>query len=553
MPVRGFDSCPRLRPGRNMKIMRGWWTVLVLVGVLVLLFFFRGGSHRFPDRSLSTGPHSLKPIQPDDGTQLLPSAEGSLPKGNLSDRFLLRRDSSPDRPVLEIRVSDRSTGDPIESAAIRASGRLSSFQVGASTDSTGLAVVRLVEDEYKIRIEKPDYLAEELDLGLPPGMLVARREVELSRAALVHGSVTNQHDQAVAGARVSLELSEPRSTEQTRKETTTFQARTLADGSFSMRLVPGHYRAQVVKRPHLPGRLANLELVAGENLPLELQIAELDQVVVLEGIVEELGGEAVGGALVRIGQRVTNQTRVLNSTRTDAEGGVRLELPPRPAVQVEISAGGFRGSRRQVDLTKAASMRFVLEGFQAFSVQVVGSGGRVIERARVHGRSPEGTNVLGRRADGRYYSRTYPFQVFADGLEQNLGVTEVVTVAEFQPEIRLHIPPGGNLHGSVADREGAPVKAFSVTVDHHGLSPFGRQFHSEDGSFRLADLPEGRLVVKVRAPGFEETQRPLLIHLGETLGVEVTLIPTPPKNSIRSSDEKTATTRSGGSSPRRSP
>jgi hypothetical protein len=178
----------------------------------------------------------------------------------------------------------------------------------------------------------------------------------------------------------------------------------------------------------------------------------------------------------------------------------------------------------------------VLESFPPFSVQVFDTLGQIIEGARVHGRSRQGASVVGRLADGLYYSRTYPFRIFADALDRNLGVTEVVTVERYQPEIRLEITAGGELQGSVADADGLPVKSFTLILNPPGLGSIYQRIHSEEGFFRLVDLPQGRMIVKVRAPGFEDILRPVLIQPAESLRVEITLLPTPPKESVRGSD-----------------
>ena len=519
-----------------MKVMRFWGGGVALVAALILLFLFWGGADKPPTPAFvsdtdSPGPGRLRTGELRRNKQL---DNRNPPKGNLPGRFLLRRNSSRKNGRLEVWVSDSSNGTPIEKASIRATGRVSAFQIEAFTDSSGLAALDLVPDQYRARIGKPGYLPEQLELGPPSGTLPARKEVELTKAAVVQGTVTNQFGQAVAGALVSFTPAGPGQTGQRSRAPSPRNAGGLADGSFRVLLVPGNYQAQAVKRPHVEGRRSNLELLPGENPSLELRITELDRVVVLSGRVEGHEGEPVW-ATVKVRRRVASRTETINLTTTDPDGSFRLELPPKSSLQVDVSADGFHTLTEQMKLTSDTDRRFVLKEFPPFSIQVFDTRGQLIEGARVHGRSRQSGSVLARRPDGLYFSRTYPFQIFADALDQNLGMSEVVTVERYQTEIRLQITGGGELHGSVTDAQGQPVTSFILVFDFPGLGSINRSIRSEEGAFRLVNLPQGSMTVRVRARGFQEFHRAVVIEPQDSLWLEARLLPTPPKESLQGS------------------
>lgn len=85
---------------------------------------------------------------------------------------------------------------------------------------------------------------------------------------------------------------------------------------------------------------------------------------------------------------------------------------------------------------------------------------------------------------------------------------------------------GGSLEGRVTTLFGEPLPDAHVTVVVGGYTPSSGVQTSKDGTFRLTDLPAGRLEVEARMPGFETEKVEVTLHSGEIerldLGLQLT-------------------------------
>jgi hypothetical protein len=101
-----------------------------------------------------------------------------------------------------------------------------------------------------------------------------------------------------------------------------------------------------------------------------------------------------------------------------------------------------------------------------FSVQVKNSNGQSIVGTNL---SRVANNSLSSMASfsGKYYSTKYPIEILAEGIRQNLGITERKLIESYQKEIVLIL---GNceIQGQVTDEGGNPIKNIVVTVNSIG-------------------------------------------------------------------------------------
>jgi vitamin B12 transporter len=82
---------------------------------------------------------------------------------------------------------------------------------------------------------------------------------------------------------------------------------------------------------------------------------------------------------------------------------------------------------------------------------------------------------------------------------------------------------GGTIAGAVVDPLGAAIGGASVVLLHDG-DEIGRATTNERGSFRFADVAQGRYQIRVDAPGFEaQTTAPGFVGSGARVTVDVTL------------------------------
>ncbi len=508
--------------------MRRWWLLTALCSGALLIFLFQGrgcdpGGGNLVKESNVERPVGGNPV----ARRPTPAARRSS-LGDLADRdpsrLALRKHSWSDEVKLEIVVTDRSDGTAVEHAEVRVSQPTMDFLSEGFTDLSGVATSRLMAGVYRVEIDKSGFLPEAFDLQVPAGRAQLRTQVELTEAAVLEGSVVNQHGRPVAGAQISVGLPQGGDNRRARRNPLP-SAQSQADGSFLRLLEPGSYTLKAVKRPHSPGTTPLLTLVPGTNPPVQLQIEEVDQVVDFWGMVVDQDERPVAGALVRIGSE-----RILNSVKTDDQGSFRMQTTPMPWAYVDVRASGYRRESRRIQLQRGTSARFTLKGDQFFSVRVLDRSGREIEDARVHGESMEHrAHWVLRTEDGRFYAKQYPFWIYADAFRSGQGMTELRLVESYQPEIHLFIETGGGLQGRVTDANGLPVTSFTLSLQFSGRRPvLSQSVQSQDGSFQFRDLWPGPVTLSIKAPGRQKTNRRVSLRAGQMEWVEIVMEPPPP-------------------------
>lgn len=81
----------------------------------------------------------------------------------------------------------------------------------------------------------------------------------------------------------------------------------------------------------------------------------------------------------------------------------------------------------------------------------------------------------------------------------------------------------GRISGRVSDKDGQPVAGATVSARSPALQGERRAATKENGEFLLGLLPVGRYRIIISAPGYGELDFPLVLSLGQTVPVNVTL------------------------------
>ncbi|AUX49109.1 hypothetical protein SOCE26_106540 [Sorangium cellulosum] len=111
------------------------------------------------------------------------------------------------------------------------------------------------------------------------------------------------------------------------------------------------------------------------------------------------------------------------------------------------------------------------------------------------------------------------------------GYGTTSTTAHSGQEVSLVLPKSGVIEGRVLDERGEPVRRFAidvlsaVTADVPATPPlFSRTFESEDGTFRVAQLPAWEIVVRATAAGHAPAFSPMVVvRSDDTKKVDLTL------------------------------
>lgn len=290
------------------------------------------------------------------------------------------------------------------------------------------------------------------------------------------------------------------------------------DGRFRIRaLGPGHYKPEAVTPNRWGTARASVLLGLAESVH-DVRI-EVHPSFSLRGRV--LRGEAgCADATVLVVGRTFLDTRTATS---NAEGDVQLEglFPDTYEVTVTCPDAVERDDGKVPDVVvKDADVAGLVWRFDVgltlrgtvFDEQGRGVGGaRVLARSEDerHGAEAEtgtdGTFTVRGLEPGRYELAALRGEVFDD---ETLAKVSVMHDVE---GVRLTLPAGGTIRGSVVDDRGAPVAGVSVqaeaspadvedtVVGSHGVR--GLAVTREDGSFVIADLHPLHYVVRVERHG----------------------------------------------------
>jgi hypothetical protein len=193
-----------------------------------------------------------------------------------------------------------------------------------------------------------------------------------------------------------------------------------------------------------------------------------------------------------------------NMVKSDRRGYFTLSMLLKDTGVFHVTANGFEPYQEQLrgitgDITKDIQLKTP----SYFSVQVKNSDGQSIVGTNL---SRVANNSLSPMASfsGKYYSTKYPIEILAEGIRQNLGITERKLIESYQKEIVIKL---GNceIQGQVTDEGGNPIKNISVTVNSIGegeneLALNGSQhvqYYSENGFFVLRNLVPGKASLSI--------------------------------------------------------
>lgn len=120
---------------------------------------------------------------------------------------------------------------------------------------------------------------------------------------------------------------------------------------------------------------------------------------------------------------------------------------------------------------------------------------------------------------------TYQLNASAEGY----GATLIT--AHSGQTVSLVLPKSGAIEGRVLDEKGEPVRRFAIDVltpatdDNPAVPPlFSRSFESEDGAFRVTDLPSWAVIVRATAADHAPVfSAPVMAGPSEVAKVELTL------------------------------
>jgi hypothetical protein len=413
-----------------------------------------------------------------------------------------------------------------------------------TTAADGTATVSgLLPEAYEITVEASGHARSLRHLDLSQFGAVTELAVPLLAGGVVHGVVTDDKGQPLAG--VDVVFREPGSSSGFYGEA----PRTDATGRFRHNYLPLNASIEVSfsKDGYLfQRREAGLSESMREQ-QLDIQLERLPPGGSIAGVVKDIEGKPVEGAIV---SNYGSGSRQERTTTTDEQGAFVLHdlLKAYNGHEIIVRAKGLAPWRQAVKPgtpDKPAAVNVTLQPGHFIKGQVVDEQGKPIARATV---AVNGHRFPGRigdhlqtDAEGRFRFDSLPeiskFDIYTTGYS---GQREVSLPLDGEEVVTVVLEPMGVIGGRVVDAvTGLPIHQFNVRIgfsrqqfegDVRGtysskLSE-GVAFKSVEGRFMLKEITNRMaLEVIVEAEGYERSVLPRVVALSpdKTQPVEVAL------------------------------
>jgi hypothetical protein len=283
-------------------------------------------------------------------------------------------------------------------------------------------------------------------------------------------------------------------------------ARTDSEGRFRFKHLLGVSFSVWAKAPGF-GVAMHVRAAPGEPVDLYLPAPR-----VLGGQVVDEAGRPVPGAHVHA---VSRRTSLPYEAVTESTGGFTLSGLDEGPFYLVASAGDFLPAVKPQVEPGAQPVRLRLTVPRTLEVRVTHDGAPVAGTVRVK------ADHLSRqlRAEGgpARFTGLYPDEVVVTAEAAGLGsAPRTLRLEEPITQVTLELEEAGRLLVTVVDEEGQPVPQPELTL----RTPSGQELRRERGAtgalVELGPLVVGSYVLRARAEGFQDVERPVSVKAGET-------------------------------------
>ena len=534
---------------------RIWMAIICIIGSLLILWLTRSSMHRekvfwpvgvksplsksnrMPSRVTPTLGGGLKTKQLDinrgdlrrvdaeinsDGARTIGNAvtTGSTESGRFSV-------TTP--WTLEVLVTDRVTRMPLGEAIVSIEPIFNERRIVAAcmTDSAGRCQVKLGPGTFAAAAEHTLYHRDTKAISRPLlGGSSAKVELAILRKVRIHGVVQNQVGEPVPRAEVGFNTYPP-------VEGIGWFGKCIAtsdeDGRFECHVIEGQFAAYAYKTGHMEWT-GNIFIAGEDPPPVIVTLEQTNHVFRISGNVVDQLKRPIPGAEICVEMDMDKETHCVTYANSDSVGFYSCDVE-RGKTTFLVKAKGFDERRAVVDVNRDIELDFDLKELPSFKVRVLDWNGKTVTNVRLHGTLPDGS---WRRRTGRWIfgpgrepntfdSIIYPFLLHVNALDSGAGIAPPILVRQYRPEITVQLEQGGHIVGRVVNADYEIVMEFGLNIDGPDGILWYKWCHSQDGSFRLDNLPPGDYWITVEGDGPEVAAKLVSIDVGQTAVVEVVL------------------------------
>ncbi|MBZ5496279.1 MAG: carboxypeptidase-like regulatory domain-containing protein [Acidobacteriia bacterium] len=417
------------------------------------------------------------------------------------------------KALVEIDYVDGLTNRPVTSGTIT----IEPFygpDLTAELNDEGKIFFEAEPGDYYLRSSCPEYYKKMENIAVPQASGNIQKIIRLSRSVFLRGIVKNADGKAQPEACITIVAGGE-----------SCISRSGNNGIFEAQL-PAHNidKIYAFRPPHAIAELGPLTLSESHNPFLEITLPEDYETVRLTGKVLDDQNRPVEDAWVELRAKSSYREQrphilismaersYYDSIRTDAAGRFSVELLPQREVALTVRAENLEYYSETLDVLNDVHRDIRLKRDPLFKVKVQDIDGHLVSGLGVTAIAPSGRAVHFYSSEkGVYFASSYPFVIFAAGLNNNLGTTASAWIGSYRDEITLTLGQA-QIAGRAMDEAGNPVKFIRVDFllaradSYHCGGPM--EFYSQDGSFVIRNLVAGKASLTI-TPGFSEQRKGL--------------------------------------------
>lgn len=459
----------------------------------------------------SAGPsHELNPQAIGHGIDL--TAPTPSPPARIIDKVIGGTFKSGKR-LIEVDYIDEVTKRPVTSGTIT----IEPFygpDLNVELDGEGRVFLEADPGDYYLRSSCPGYYKtmEKIVASMTPGNVL--KIVRLSKSIHLRGMVRNADGNAQPDAYIVMVQGQDSN-----------MARSGSNGLFEVELPAQNIdRIYAFRPPHPIAELGPLTFSETQNPFVEITLPKDSKTVKLTGRIWDDQKQPVEDAVIECRTTSVYRERDLpirvlmaedsshETIRSDSAGRFMIEFLPERKVTLSVHAQDLESYSEVLDVLRDTQLEIRLKSVPRFKVRVQDIDGHQVSGLGILAYSPDsnGRSVLNYSSEKGYYTATsYPFTIFATGLNTNLGTTASAWIGGFNDEITLTLGQA-QIAGRAVDEAGNPIRFIRVDLmltrtDSYRCGGW-LEFYSSDGSFLIKHLVQGEASLSI-SPGFSEQRK----------------------------------------------